>query len=55
MDEGGRSAIRPQKALRNRSVRKAMLMVFFDVKGVVLSQFKPPKETVNADTYCEVL
>ena len=53
--KGGRGAVHPQKALHNRSVKKAMLTVFFDSKGMVLSQFKAPKETVCADSYCEVL
>ncbi len=52
---GGRQAVRPQKAIRNRSVKKAMLTAFFDFHGMVLSQFKPPRETVSADTYCQVL
>ncbi len=32
-----------------------MLTVFFDIEGVVFSEFLPPRETVNADYYCSVL
>ncbi len=32
-----------------------MVTVFFDVNGVVFSEFLPPRETVNADYYCGIL
>lgn len=32
-----------------------MLTVFFDVKGVVLSEFLAPGDTVTAETYCSLL
>ncbi len=52
---GGRNVIRPQKALRNRSVKKAMLTVFFDCRGVVLAQFKAQNKNVNSENYCALL
>ncbi len=51
----GSSADRPQKALRARSTRKSMLTCFFDIKGVVMSEFLPQGETINADVYCATL
>jgi transposase len=32
-----------------------MLVVFFDVKGIVHHEFVPPNTTVNSDFYCDVL
>ncbi len=32
-----------------------MLTVFFDVDGVVFSEFLLPRETVDSDYYCSVL
>jgi histone-lysine N-methyltransferase SETMAR len=32
-----------------------MLIVFFDVKGIVYREFVPPKMTVNSDFHCDVL
>jgi histone-lysine N-methyltransferase SETMAR len=32
-----------------------MLIVFFDVKGIVHHEFVPPNTTVNSDFYCDVL
>ena len=52
---GGRNVIRPQKALKNRSEKKAMITVFFDCRGVVLAEFKDPKETVCSENYCALL
>ncbi len=46
---------RPQKAKRQRAERKTMLTTFFDVKGVVHTEFLPPRETVDADLYCDTL
>ncbi len=46
---------RPQKAMRQRATWKSMLTVFFDVKGAVLTEFLPPGQTVDCDSYIEVL
>ena len=43
------------KAVCNRSVKKAMITVFFDEDGVIFSEYLPPRETVNVDYYCSVL
>ncbi len=51
----GNRVVHPVKAKRQRSECKAMLTVFYDHKGCIFTQFKPPTDTVNADTYCEVL
>ena len=51
----GSKESRPKKALHSRSTKNAMITVFFDDSGVVLSHFKDANETVNADTYIEVL
>ncbi len=51
----GTHAERPLKAIRNRSLRKVMVTVFFDDSGAVLVEFLPPGETVNEDYYCEIL
>ncbi len=45
----------PVKACQQRGDRKAMLTVFFDVKGMILAEFLPPGETVDADQYCATL
>ncbi|KAJ4449970.1 hypothetical protein ANN_01377 [Periplaneta americana] len=37
------------------SVRKVMCTVFWDRKGILLIDFLPKGETVNADRYCETL
>jgi hypothetical protein len=34
---------------------KEHVIVFFDVKGIVHSEFVPPKMMVNSDFYCDVL
>jgi hypothetical protein len=50
----------PQSA-RTKNVRqvcsstKSVLIVFFDMKGIVHCEFVPPSTTVNSDTYCNVL
>ncbi len=45
----------PQKALPQRSERKMMLMLFFDKQGVVLCEFAPRGERINAEAYCETI
>ncbi len=51
----GTTAQRPLKAIRNRSTKKVMVTVFFDVRGVVMCEFKPPGESITAETYCHTL
>ncbi len=46
---------RPTKAHQQRGARKSMLTAFFDVKGVILSEFLPQGETVTADEYIKTL
>ncbi len=45
----------PQKAWHQRAVRKSMLTLFFDVKGMVHSEILAPGETVISKSYCQVL
>ncbi len=51
----GQAHLRPQKAIRQRSAKKAMITVFFTTSGVVLAEFLPPGETVCAENYCDLL
>lgn len=51
----GTHAEHPQKALRTWSTRKSMITVFFNAKGVVLSEFLPQGETIDTDAYCATL
>ena len=46
---------RPKKARQVRSNVKTMLIVFFDVRGIVHREFVPPGQTVNQKFYLEVL
>ncbi|GFV53550.1 putative DD34D transposase [Trichonephila clavipes] len=46
---------RQKKARMSKSRMKAMLIVFFDKKGVVHSEFVPERQTVNGAFYVEVL
>jgi len=46
---------RPKKARQSRSANKSMLIVFFDIRGIVLHEFVPEGQTVNAEFYCKVL
>lgn len=46
---------RPKKARQVKSNIKTMLICFFDVRGVVHSEFVPPGQTVNQAFYLEVL
>jgi histone-lysine N-methyltransferase SETMAR len=32
-----------------------MLIVFFDIRGIINNEFVPPGQTVNTKLYCEVL
>jgi len=46
---------RPKKARQVRSNVKYMLIVFFDIQGIVHKEFVPPGQTVNGKFYCEAL
>jgi hypothetical protein len=46
---------RPKKAHQVRMNVKSMLIVFFDILGIVHKEFIPPGQTVNGKFYCEVL
>ena len=46
---------RPKKACRVRSNIKSMLIIFWDIRGIVHKEFVPPGQTVNGKFYCEVL
>ena len=46
---------RPKKTRQVRSNVKTMLIVFFDVRGIVHREFVPPGQTVNQEFYLEVL
>ena len=45
----------PKKARQVRSNIKSMLICFFDQKGIVHKEIVPPRQTVNAPFYVEVL
>lgn len=49
------SSPRPKKARQVRSNIKSMLIIFFDIRGIVHKEFVPPGQTVNGKFYCEVL
>jgi histone-lysine N-methyltransferase SETMAR len=49
------SSPRPKKARMSRSSTKTMLIVFFDICGIVHCEFVPQGQTVNKKFYCEVL
>ncbi len=52
--KGDRNAC-PTKAKRQRGDRKAMLTIFFDFSGPVLTEFLALGATVDADEYCLLL
>jgi hypothetical protein len=43
------------KARQSRSATKSMLIVFFDIRGMLHLEFAPEGRTVNAEFYCSVL
>jgi hypothetical protein len=49
------SSPRPKKARQVRSNVKTMLMVLFDIQGLVLCEFVPAGQTVNQHYHKEVL
>ncbi|KAG7170895.1 Mariner Mos1 transposase-like 4 [Homarus americanus] len=46
---------RPKKAHMSRSKFKAMLIVFFDIQGIVMAEWVPSSQTVNQQYDIEVL
>jgi len=48
-------SLRPKKAGMSRSKFKAMLIVFFDIQGIVMAEWVPRGQTVNQHYYIEVL
>ena len=44
-----------KKTCQVHSNIKSMLIIFFDVRGIVHKEFVPPGQTVNGKFYCEVL
>ncbi len=46
---------RPTKIVKSNSIRKTMLILFHDAYGVLLAEFLPQGETIDADFYLEVL
>jgi histone-lysine N-methyltransferase SETMAR len=49
------SSPRLKKARMSRSSTKTMLIVFFDIRGIVHRESVPQGQTVNRKFYCEVL
>jgi len=46
---------RPKKARQVKSNVKSMIIIFFNVKGIVHKESVPTGQTVNSGSYCEVL
>jgi hypothetical protein len=40
---------RPKKARMPKSKIKTMPVVFFDIQGIIMTQYVPPGQTVNQD------
>ena len=51
----GYGSPRPVKARKSKSKVKVMLIVFFDVQGIVHFEFLPQGQTVNQTVYKEIL
>ncbi len=51
----GKGELRPKKARMSKSQMKTMLIAFFDRDGLVHHEYLPPKTTLNADRYCNIL
>ncbi|UYV74678.1 hypothetical protein LAZ67_12000508 [Cordylochernes scorpioides] len=49
------SSPRPKKARMSKSRIKTMIIVFFDIRGIVHCEFVPQGQTVNSAFYLEVL
>ncbi|UYV78664.1 hypothetical protein LAZ67_16002322 [Cordylochernes scorpioides] len=50
-----KSSPRPKKARMSKSRFKTMIIVFFDIRGIVHCEFVPQGQTVNSAFYLEVL
>ncbi|GFW18654.1 protein GVQW3 [Trichonephila clavipes] len=50
-----KSSPRPKKARMSKSCIKTMIIVFFDIRGIVHCEFVPQGQTVNSAFYLEVL
>ncbi|UYV72492.1 hypothetical protein LAZ67_9003387 [Cordylochernes scorpioides] len=50
-----KSSPRPKKARMSKSHIKTMIIVFFDIRGIVHIEFVPQGQTVNSAFYLEVL
>jgi len=48
------SSPRPKEARQVRSNINSLLIIFWDIRGIVLKEFVPPGQTVNGKFYCEV-
>jgi histone-lysine N-methyltransferase SETMAR len=46
---------RPKKAQVSKSKIKTKLVVFFDIQGIIITQYVPPGQTVNQSYYIELL
>jgi histone-lysine N-methyltransferase SETMAR len=46
---------RPKKVRMSKSKIKTMLIVFFDIQGIIMTQYVPPGQTVNQTYYIELL
>jgi hypothetical protein len=47
--------MRPEKARRAKSKVKTILIIFFDIKGIVHKEFLLAGQAVNSAYYCDVL
>ena len=52
---GSQHHLQDQKKHTSRSKFKAMLIVFFDIHGIVMAEGVPSGQTVNQQYYTEVL
>jgi hypothetical protein len=49
------NSLRLKKARQVKSKAKSMLIIFFDIKGIVQKEFVLAGQTVNSAYYCDVL
>jgi hypothetical protein len=52
---GSQKSPRPKKARQVKSKVKSMIIIFFDIKGIVHKEFVLTGQTVNSAYYCNVL
>jgi hypothetical protein len=45
----------PHQARQVKSNVKSMIIIFFDIKGIVHKEFVPTGKTVNSRFYCDIL